>query len=282
MTEEELNDFSSTFDYMQEHSFVDVKEHTKYPPVAISAGVFVSSGTVYPIPLVTYGNILFIQAPPKTKKTFFVSLLASSYLNGKKEYTGMIQGHGDGRKLLHIDTEQGKWHASRTFRRVVDMCEDHEGKYVPYALREWNCDDMMMFMETYLHRNNDTGVIIVDGVADLVRDVNDITASFETVKTLMRLSSKYKCAIVTVIHSNYGSDKPTGHLGSFLEKKAETQIKLTENPENKGLITAECKRSRNTPFESISFRINEHHYPEVVDIIDPLEEFRDELFTNTK
>ena len=40
----------------------------------------------------------------------------------------------------------------------------------------------------------------------------------------MAWSTVYDCHIVTVIHSNFGSDKPTGHLGSFLEKKAETQI----------------------------------------------------------
>ena len=37
----------------------------------------------------------------------------------------------------------------------------------------------------------------------------------------MEWSQKFNCHIITVIHSNFGSDKPTGHLGSALEKKRE-------------------------------------------------------------
>ncbi len=269
-----MDEYSVEYEYMKEHSFVDVTKHAKYPPVAISSGVFSSHGTLLPIPIVTYGNILFIQAPPKTMKTFFVSLLASSYLNGKKEYTGNIKGHPDGRKLLHIDTEQGEWHASRTFRRVMDMSDVNKEMYLPFALREFSCDDIIKFIETHLHLNQDIGVIIIDGIADLVRDVNDIASSFETVKTLMRLSTKYNCAIVTVIHSNYGSDKPTGHLGSFLEKKAETQIKLEPNPTVPGHILVKCKRSRNTSFDTITFMVNEKHYPVVIEVEDPIEHLR--------
>ena len=49
----------------------------------------------------------------------------------------------------------------------------------------------------------------------------------------MEWSAKFNCHIVTVIHSNYGSEKPTGHLGSFLEKKTETQIQLELNSVHK-------------------------------------------------
>lgn len=267
-----VDSFSPEFEYMVEHSFIDVDGHVEHPPVAISAGVFQSGGFTYPTPLVTYGNIMFVQAPPKSKKSFFVSLLASSYLNGKKEFVRHIKGHPDGRKLLHIDTEQGTWHASRAFKRVMDMSEAKKEMYEPYALRGHSHDDIIMFIESYMYRNKDVGVIIVDGVADLVVDENDLKSSKELILFLMRISAQYKCAIITVIHSNYGSEKPMGHLGSFLEKKAETQIQLTVNPSNTDIITAKCKRSRNTPFDDIYFRINRKHYPEVMELDDPFED----------
>jgi hypothetical protein len=84
------------------------------------------------------------------------------------------------------------------------------------------------------------------------------------VQKIMSWTSIYNCHIVTVIHSNFGSDKPTGHLGSFLEKKAETQIQL-ERDENKfGCITVSCKRSRNTPFESFDFNLDESGVPKII------------------
>jgi len=59
--------------------------------------------------------------------------------------------------------------------------------------------------------------VIIDGIADLVSDVNNLEESNLVVQKIMKWSAELDCHIVTVIHSNFGSDKPTGHLGSFLE-----------------------------------------------------------------
>ena len=46
----------------------------------------------------------------------------------------------------------------------------------------------------------------------------------------MRISTQCNVHIICVIHQNYGSQKlGTGHLGSALEKKAETVISLELN-----------------------------------------------------
>jgi hypothetical protein len=119
-------------------------------------------------------------------------------------------------------------------------------------------------LENILDSKN-IGLIIIDGIADLVSDVNNLEQCSIAVQKLMSWTDLYKCHIVTVIHSNHGSDKPTGHLGSFLEKKAELQIKLEANHVNKGWVSVECKRSRNRGFEPFSFLINENGLPEFVD-----------------
>ena len=67
-------------------------------------------------------------------------------------------------------------------------------------------------------------------------DVNNIVEANEVVQKLMEWSAKYNCHIITVIHSNWGSEKPTGHLGSFMEKKAETQIQLERHPNDKNVV----------------------------------------------
>ena len=81
----------------------------------------------------------------------------------------------------------------------------------------------------------------------------------------MEWSAKKGCHIITVIHSNWGSDKPTGHLGSFCEKKAETQIAL-ERKEDTDFISVKCKRSRNFSFKSFDFKINNYGFPEVINL----------------
>ena len=92
-----------------------------------------------------------------------------------------------------------------------------------------------------------------------------MTETNYVVQKIMTWTAKKQCHLLTIIHQNFGSDKPTGNLGSALEKKAETQIKLEKNEVNKGWITVECKRSRNRSFETFSFTINENGLPEFVD-----------------
>jgi hypothetical protein len=252
----------------------------EYPPTALSYGektIQTTKGDItFPIPIGTYGNFSFVQAPPKSKKTFFASLLASVYLSGGNNFGGNIRGHRDNKCLIHFDTEQGHWHSQRVFKRVLDMANVQDvGCYQTYALRTINYKTRIEFIEHILKENGDkNGLVLIDGIADLVSDVNNLEESNLCVQKIMEWSAKFNCHIVTVIHSNYGSEKPTGHLGSFLEKKTETQIQLELNSVHKDNITVKCKRSRGYAFDTFSFSVNELGLPFVVgEIYDPLKYF---------
>ena len=286
---EEQTTHNMLMELIAEECAIDTKDVMEYPPTALSLGekTIQSKGgdITMPIPIGTYGNFSFVQAPPKSKKTFFVSLLASVYLSGGNNFGGKIKGHREGRCLMHFDTEQGHWHAQRVFKRVQDMSNTKEvGCYHTYALRTIGYKERLQFIEHCLEQNKGkNGLVIIDGVADLVSDVNNLEESNLCVQKIMQLSAKYDCHIITVIHSNYGSDKPTGHLGSFLEKKTENQIQLEINTVNKEWITVSCKRSRGYAFETFSFSINEFGLPFVVgEIYDPLEYFVPKTLTPNK
>jgi hypothetical protein len=257
------------FEMIESELYVPLDQEVEKPPIAISIGTHQYStprGTFTDeTPVATYGNFSFIQAPPKSFKSYFVSILASVYLRSENKWAGSdFKSYRDGRRLLHFDTEQGLWHCQKGFRRVADMAEETQG-YETYALRTISYKDRIGFIEHKLFESeeNDIGLVIIDGLADLVSDVNDIAQSNECVQKLMQWSAKKQCHIITVIHSNWGSDKPTGHLGSFAEKKAETQISLERNDES-NVVTVKCKRSRNYGFSDFEFMINKFGFPEVI------------------
>ena len=161
----------------------------------------------------------------------------------------------------------------KSFKRVLDMNNcDYSKFYHTFGLRTLNFKTRIQFIEYCLeHKVEDTGLLILDGIADLVSDVNNIEESNACIQKIMEWSQNYKCHIICVIHSNFGSDKPTGHLGSFLEKKTETQIQLEANTVNKEWVTVRCKRSRGYSFETFSFKVNEIGLPEIIgDLYDPL------------
>lgn len=262
---------------IEQDCFVDPKEKIEYPPVAISFGeklIKTSKGDLLlPIGIGTYGNFSFVSAPPKTKKTFLISLLASVYLGTQNKFGGKIKGHRDNRDVIHIDTEQGKWHCQKVFKRVLDMNPiDYSENYYTFGLRTISYKDRINFIEYCLeHKAPNPGLLILDGIADIVSDVNNIQESNACVQKIMDWSSNYNIHIICVIHSNFGNDKPTGHLGSFLEKKTETQIQLEANTVNKEWTTVKCRRSRGYSFETFSFQVNSLGYPVIVgDLYDPL------------
>jgi len=259
---------------LEEEANVDISEVIKYPPVSLSCGSYIDRDVEgneieYPIPIGTDGNFSFVQAFPKVGKSFFISLLVSAYQSGGNKYSGNIKGHRRGRKIIHFDTEQGKFHCQKVFRRPVIMNElQNDDNYHTYALRAMTPNERVDFIEYIIYdkfNEDKIGLIIIDGVADLLNDVNSMTETNYVVQKIMTWTAKKQCHLLTIIHQNFGSDKPTGNLGSALEKKAETQIKLEKNEVNKGWITVECKRSRNRSFETFSFTINENGLPEFVD-----------------
>ena len=255
----------------EEECFINPLDKVEHPKPAISFGYKeydTKNGTVnYPTPIGTYGNISVIQAPPKSKKTFFVSLLSAVYLaEDLKPFAGDLKANRDNKHIIHFDTEQGVFHAANVFKRPIEMTGIKTDKYHTLALRHLSASDRIDFIEYYLYDKldaTDVGLVIIDGIADLCSDVNNIEESNLVVQKLMKWSKELNCHIITVIHSNFGTEKATGHLGSSLYKKVETVISLELNTVNKDLVTVSCKMSRNTSFETFSFKVNSFGLPQL-------------------
>ena len=257
--------------------YIDPNVEIKHPPVAISYGehsYMTKDGEVtYPTPIGTLGNFSFIAAPPKHKKTFLVSLLSAAYLGGNSsKFCGNIKGHRDDKCILHFDTEQGNFHAQKVFRRVLDMSGLADQCYRTYGLRKLSPKERLNAIDFAIRMNDDLGLVIIDGIADLVNDVNNIDESNFVVQKLMKWTQVHNIHIITVIHSNWGSTKPTGHLGSALQKKCETEIHLEKNEFDKSIIDVKCKSSRGRSFDNFSFFVNGRGFPEIanqdIDVLD--------------
>ncbi len=278
MTKQQQTEHNMLMDFIEHDCKVNINEKIDYPPVALSYGEKLlkseSGDKLVPIALGTYGNLSVVTAPPKTMKTFFISLLASVYLSGTNIYGGNLKGHKGNGHLLHIDTEQGLWHCQKVFKRPLTMDSSiNTNNYHTFGLRSIDHKMRIDFIDYYLENKIDKpSLIIIDGIADLCSDANAIVESNALVQKLMEWSAKYKCHIINVIHQNYGSQKlGTGHLGSFLEKKAETVIALEANTVNKDWVTVKCGRSRGYSFDTFSFEVNDVGLPQIVNnIYDPL------------
>ena len=105
---------------------------------------------------------------------------------------------------------------------------------------------------------NQVGLVAIDGAADVLDTVNDEMTSKKLVEDMMRWTSISNCHLSTVLHRNHGSDKPTGHLGSAIMKKAETVAFVTRDNELTKVTPDYC---RNYPFNEFCFELDQNHLP---------------------
>lgn len=247
---------------------IDPRKGLQKPPVAISIGEYDYRGTMYPIPFGSYGDFSCLVGASKSYKTFLKTALVAGYIGGKSNhYFESIKGHETADKyILDIDTEQSEFHAHRASKRVLEMVGSDYDNYKPFTLRKLEPKIRFEFIDWLVYESeyrDKIGLITIDGAADLVYDVNDLKESNRVAQAFMKWTQDAKCHLITVLHKSHGVNKPTGHLGSAILKKAETVAFLEKDGDG---ISVTPEYTRNYPFEEFQFRI-ENHLPVLSDHI---------------
>ena len=216
------------------------------------------------------GNISAICGEAKSRKTFLVSALVASAMAMPAR---IIDNFGNVAKnpsinTLWIDTEQGEQHVRRVINRITKMTGAALGgavaepRLTTLALRELAPHDRKMMIYDAL-RLRPYDLIVIDGIADLQRNTNDLEESDALVAELMALSTLSNTHIICVLHTNPGSDKARGHLGSSLQRKAESVL-FVHRVDDCSVV--EPQFCRNEPFERFAFNISEDGIPQLCDI----------------
>ena len=115
---------------------------------------------------------------------------------------------------------------------------------------------LVKVMETIDEQNN-LGLIVIDGIADLILEGNNQAESNIITQRIMTLSEKLNTHIILVIHNTYGVKKATGHLGSYLEKKAET-ICYLDREKN---LTKVSFETRGFGIDDFAFTLDKRNLP---------------------
>jgi hypothetical protein len=256
------------FSKMLIDSYIDPSEEMKPQPVAISIGTSEYKGTNYPIPFGSYGDFSCIVGASKSRKTFFKSMIEASYLGGNaNQFCPSFKGHDTKEKyVISFDTEQSKFHTQRVQRRVMEMVEsDIYHNYKTFALRAYEPKERLQFIDYIINESefkNKIGLLSIDGFVDLVTDFNSLEQSSGLTEKLLQWTARGDMHITGILHKNFGTSKPVGHVGSSVLKKAETVV-FIEKEDNVSI--AKCEYSRNMPFNDIHFDVNSDWLPFEID-----------------
>lgn len=262
---------SIDFKEMFNKALIDPSEELKPQPIALSIGTSNYKGTEYPIPFGSYGDFSCIVGASKSKKTFFKSMIEAGYIGGNANiHNPSIKGHNSKDKfVVSFDTEQSEYHVQRVQRRVLELVGANYDLYKTFSLRAYSPKERFDFIDWVIFESDfkdNIGLMSIDGYVDLVTDFNSLEQSTGLTEKLLQWTAKGKMHCTGILHKNFGTSKPVGHVGSSVLKKAETVV-FVEAQENQTLV--KCEYSRNQSFSDILFEVDERDWlpKEVKDFI---------------
>jgi hypothetical protein len=252
-------DFSKIF----KEALIDPSEEIKQQPIAISIRESEYKNTMYPIPFGSYGDFSCIVGASKSRKTFFKSMIEAGYIGGSSNILNpSIKGHNSKDKfVISFDTEQSQYHTQRVQRRVLEMVGSNYDFYKTFSLRQYTPKERFDFIDWIVFESDfkdNIGLMSIDGYVDLVTDFNNLEQATGLTEKLLQWTAKGKMHCTGILHKNFGTSKPVGHVGSSVLKKAETVVFVEKNDNE---TIAKCEYSRNIPFEPIIFDVNSDWLP---------------------
>lgn len=225
--------------------------------------------------IATLGNFSASTGKAKAKKTFNVSaLVAASLVNTKVlNYRACLP---DGkRRILYVDTEQSRYHCHNVLERILKLAGlptsiDNENlEFI--CLREYTPSVRIEVIDYALAQDKGYGLVIIDGIRDLLLDINNASESVEVINKMMEWSSKYDLHIHCVLHQNKGDNNVRGHIGTEMNNKAETVLVITKSTTNPDVSEVRPLHIREKEFNPFSFTVNEEGLPVIATMPDTVE-----------
>ena len=252
---------AAILDYLNE-SEIDFSEELAPPPVCLE----VVQGSTSAI-IGTRGNFSLVIGKAKSRKTFFITIALAAAINSDP-VLGIFRGSlpADKSNVLYFDTEQGKYHVQKAARRVLRLSGNHTpDNFRAYGLRKYNPQERLQIIDTAINNVQGVGLVVIDGVRDLVSSINDEELATMLASKLLKWTEEKELHIVCVLHQNKGDNNARGHLGTELQNKAETVLSITKDKESGDMSIVEAEYCREREFEPFAFEIDDQGLPMLVD-----------------
>lgn len=224
------------------------------PPPA--AQIVISADNV---PLGTQGNLLCITGGEGTGKSNYMAALVAGAV-GTVE-TGIEKNEIDtlgvsvtpneaDKAILFYDTEQS---VEQLYKNIGNLLRRAGRKEMPSNLRAFCLTGMsrkdrllsiIQSMDRFHYQYGGIYMVVIDGIADLVRGANEEAECVAVVEELYRLAGIYRTCITTVLHFVPAGLKLRGHLGSELQRKAASILSIEKDIGNPAISVVKALKVR--------------------------------------
>ena len=217
----------------------------------------------------TLGNFSASIGKAKSKKTFNVSAIVAAALKNGTVLLYSAELPKDKRKILYVDTEQSPYHCLKVMERILRMAGLPTGRNHKdlefLVLRKYTPEERIAIVREAIYRTENVGLVVIDGIRDMVYDINSPSESTKVISLLMTWTGERHIHIHTILHQNKGDENARGHIGTELSNKAETVLQVEKDEKNPGVSTVKTAHIRAVDFEPFAFRINGEALPELLE-----------------
>jgi hypothetical protein len=212
----------------------------------------------------TQSFVTFQGLPKAGKSTFITSVVASAFTTWDI-FSCKLVFPANRKRLCYVDTESSDYDYYRVLERIRQqiITDFLPHNFDSFLFREDSPSEIKEMVEAYLEENKDCSIIILDGVLDLIQDFNNVEQSFFLVQWLKKITKKYDLLVLLVLHLGKKDQNSLGHIGSYLDRKSQSVLKIEKNKENKTLnLTPQFLRS-SEDFEPISIMYQSNSWYQV-------------------
>ena len=196
------------------------------------------------VPLGTQDNLFCITGGEGTGKSNYVSAILAGALAQQRLEAELTLGlevtpNPRGLAVLHYDTEQSEAqlhkNLGKTLRRasLTAVPDFYHSLYLASLSRKDRLKLIQESLDIFHHKHGGIHLVVIDGIADLIRSANDEMESVAIVDELYRLAGIYNTCLICVLHFVPNGIKLRGHIGSELQRKAAgiLSIEKDDHPE---------------------------------------------------
>lgn len=179
----------------------------------------------YDVPCFYRGELVAVCGKAKSGKTLFLSMLMACCLTDRVLALERVSDIGQPLRVLWLDTEQSQQSTQEIMlKRIIPLAgdvNDFDECFYSYNLRGLGYETRRELMEVAVNTLH-PDIVIIDGIKDLVTDINDAIQATQIMEQQMMLAQKNNCCIVNVLHQNKNESdlNMRGSIGTELTNKA--------------------------------------------------------------
>lgn len=258
-------------------AIIDTSTEVPEPPAA----AYIELDLTKKVILAVLRDFSLLIGKAKAKKTFFLSGYLAALIS--KDIILNIRGNLPSNKniVALFDCEQSLYYAHKTANRIIRLSKTDGSTFIAVSLRKYTPAERLDIIEYCLYNTPGIGFAAIDGIRDLIRDINSPEEATMIASKLLKWTEELNIHIVCVLHMNKGDNNARGHVGTELINKAQSVLSIAKDPQNPEFSTVTNEFARDIEFDPFAFYISDSGLPELVQDYSPIKKKKAEA-TNVK